>query len=63
MLRPDNCDAETASQIDAAMDMYRALSEAVELYGKPGGPWNVPGDPGSWIEKAKRALQKARDEG
>ena len=49
--------------LDAAREMYEALSEAVELYGKPGGPWNVPGDPGSWIEKAKRALQKARGEG
>lgn len=42
--------------------MYDALSEAVELYGKPGGPWNVPSAPGSWIEKAKAALRKARGE-
>jgi hypothetical protein len=42
--------------------MYDALSEAVEKYGKPGGPWNVPGSRGSWIEKAKKALKKARGE-
>lgn len=47
---------------DARRELYSALKEAVELYGKPGGPWNVPGDPGSWIEKAKKALKKARGE-
>ena len=46
--------------IAAAPEMYEALSDAVEKYGKPGGPWNVPGEPGSWIEKAKAALNKAR---
>lgn len=46
----------------AEKDMYEALSEAVEKYGKPGGPWNVPGEPGSWIYKAKKALAKAKGE-
>ena len=62
MLRPDHCDAETAGQVNAARAMYQALSEAVEKYGKPGGPWNVPGEPGSWIAKAKEALRIARGE-
>lgn len=37
--------------------LREALSEAVEKYGKPGGPWNVPSEPGCWIEKAKKALE------
>ena len=47
---------------EVCREMYDALSEAVEKYGKPGGPWNVPGSRGSWIEKAKKALKKARGE-
>lgn len=39
--------------------LREALSEAVEHYGKPGGPWNVPGDPGGWLDRAKRALKGA----
>ena len=39
--------------------MREALAEAVEKYGKPGGPWNVPGEPGSWIDKARKALEGA----
>ena len=48
--------------ISAAPDMYKALKKAVEEYGKPGGPWNVPSEPGSWITLAKAALAKARGE-
>lgn len=48
--------------ISAAPDMYKALEKAVEDYGKPGGPWNVPSEPGSWIALAKAALAKARGE-
>ena len=48
--------------ISAAPDMYKALEKAVEDYGKPGGPWNVPFEPGSWIALAKAALAKARGE-
>lgn len=33
------------------------LREAVALYGKPGGPWNVPSDPGGWLERARAALE------
>lgn len=45
---------------NVAQALYDVLEEAVSLYGKPGGPWNVPTDPGSWIAKAKKALKKAR---
>lgn len=46
----------------AAPDMYEALEAAVSEYGKPGGPWNVPSEPGTWIDKARAALTKARGE-
>ena len=39
-----------------AAALAAALTEAVETYGKPGGPWNVPSEPGSWIAKARAAL-------
>ncbi len=46
----------------ASVDQLRsALQRAVALYGKPGGPWNVPGDPGGWLEQARSALA-AKDE-
>ena len=48
--------------IAAAPDMYEALEAAILEYGKPGGPWNVPSSPGTWIYKAKAALEKARGE-
>lgn len=51
-----------AALIAAAPEMFEALAEAVEKYGKSGGPWNVPSEPGSWIAKAKEALKKARGE-
>ena len=51
-----------ANLIAAAPDMYEALEMAILEYGKPGGPWNVPSKPGSWIDKAKTALKKARGE-
>ena len=43
-------------------DMYEALEAAILEYGKPGGPWNVPSSPGTWIDKAKAAIVKARGE-
>ena len=33
-----------------------ALEKAVKLYGKPGGPWNVPSEPGAWLRMAKDTL-------
>ena len=34
----------------------KALAYAVSKYGKEGGPWNVPGDAGGWISRARKAL-------
>lgn len=42
-----------------AKKLYEALSKAIADYGKLGGPWNVPSEPGTWIEMAKQALAKA----
>ena len=43
--------------IDENKLLREALEEAVSMYGKPGGPWNVPGDAGGWISKARKALE------
>lgn len=43
--------------IDENKLLREALEEAVVMYGKPGGPWNVPGDAGGWISKARKALE------
>jgi hypothetical protein len=51
-----------AHLIAAAPDMYAALEKAVSDYGNNGGPWNVPSEPGTWIEMAQSALSKARGE-
>jgi len=51
---------ETAYVISAAKEMQRALEEAVADYGHTGGPWNVPNEPGAWIDMAQKALSKAR---
>lgn len=37
--------------------MREALQYAVDKYGKEGGPWNVPNDPGGWLDKARKALR------
>ena len=34
-----------------------ALKKAVTDYGKPGGPWNVPDEPGMWLAIARDALK------
>lgn len=39
--------------------LVSSLTEAVSLYGRPGGPWNVLSDPGGWIYRAKEALRRA----
>lgn len=51
---------ERIAELEAERDRMReALAEAVEKYGKPGGPWNIPGESGSWIAKAREALEGA----
>lgn len=39
--------------------LVESLREAVAQYGKQGGPWNVPSDPGGWIARARAALSQA----
>jgi hypothetical protein len=51
-----------AHLIAAAPELYAALEKAVADYGKPGGPWNIPSEPGAWINMAQKALAKARGE-
>ena len=51
-----------AKLISAAPQLLAALERAVELYGKGGGPWNVPGEPGSWLSEARSAISKAKGE-
>ena len=36
--------------------MHIALAKAIRDYGQPGGPWNVPSEPGTWLHMAKQAL-------
>lgn len=45
--------------IEAAPLLLAALQGAVDLYGKPGGPRNAPGEPGTWIEQARAAIASA----
>ena len=49
-----------ARLIAAAPDLLAAMEKAVEHYGKPGGPWNVPSEPGAWISDARTAIAKAK---
>lgn len=44
---------------DHAPALLEALKYAVEKYGKPGGPWNVPSDPGGWLDRARQAIAAA----
>ena len=64
--RPSGVDTEpwpegeaNARLIAAAPELLDALRAAVDLYGKPGGPWNVPGSVGTWIEQARAAIAAA----
>jgi len=52
--------AANARLIASAPDLLAALEKAVADYGKPGGPWNVPREPGTWIWMAERAIEKAK---
>lgn len=56
-----NCDG-ALDALYAEIELLRAaLQRAVDKYGKPGGPWNVPSEPGSWIFEANTALNTARN--
>ena len=51
--------ADKANQLEGRnAKLAEALQHAVDVYGQPGGPWNVPSDPGGWISKARAALAK-----
>lgn len=52
-------DHPDARLIAAAPDLLSALQYAMDQYGKPGGPWNVPSDPGGWLDRARNAVAKA----
>ena len=41
--------------LEERVKIRAALQKAVDDYGKPGGPWNVPREPGTWIMMAKDA--------
>lgn len=45
-----------SSCIEHSDKLRAALQKAVDDYGKPGGPWNVPSEPGTWLQMAKDAL-------
>lgn len=51
---------QRARLIAAAPDLLAALEKAVADYGREGGPWNVPTEPGTWIDMAKTAIRSAR---
>lgn len=51
-----------ARKVQALPKLFAALEKAVAQYGKPGGPWNVPSEPGTWIAEAKAAIARARGE-
>lgn len=42
-----------AKDNEAKTDFIR---KTVDLYGKPGGPWNDPNDPGGWLHEARSLL-------
>jgi len=56
---PDPEGMANLALIVASPRLLSALKSAVQLYGKPGGPWNVPSEPGSWINEAKAAIAEA----
>ena len=55
----------SASRNRASVFMVRKLTEilkdTVQRYGKPGGPWNIPGEPGSWIQVTRQAIKEAEE--
>jgi hypothetical protein len=46
-------------QIAISPILLKALQKAVADYGKPGGPWNVPSEPGTWLHMAQTAIANA----
>lgn len=50
--------AQAAIDACCVGELVELLRDTVEVYGTPGGPWNVPGEPGSWICHARALLAK-----
>ncbi len=50
---------EWNTRTDHTAGLLETLQEAVTVYGKPGGPWNVPSDPGGWLDRALAAIARA----
>ena len=48
--------ARVLALLDVLGEVEGVLEKAVGDYGKPGGPWNVPSEPGTWITMARQAL-------
>lgn len=58
------CDKHVLKVANIAIENQRlrvALNYAVEKYGKEGGPWNVPSNPGGWLHMARKALENASE--
>lgn len=50
---------KNADLLASAPELLAALQKAVSDYGKPGGPWNVPSEPGTWLHMAQTAIANA----
>ena len=55
-------EAELAALREDKARLVEALEKAVDVYGKPGGPWNVPSEPGTWLAHARAAIAAATKE-
>ena len=57
LLNGDTWSTDDQSPFVAQNSALRAvLQSAVDLYGREGGPWNIPSAPGDWITRARAAL-------
>ncbi len=61
MSNPSELERVCAGMTDLEKRMTDFIRRTVATYGKPGGPWNVPSEPGSWIEEARNLLRRAGD--
>lgn len=55
------CGALPSDQCEDFRDMVNLLRETVATYGKAGGPWNVPSDPGGWLERNRAMLARVEE--
>lgn len=57
-----NLSQQNAALLEDKARLVEALEKAVEVYGRPGGPWNVPSEPGAWLAQARAAIDAVRKE-